>query len=126
MAHWTSYIGLPHVLGADPANGVGADCLILAFAVLGELGMGHPPLDPEWFVMAERGDWAGLRRLWEELTDPLEGPEEGAVTLMGDEQAGLGVAIVIDGGLLIVHHRRGVTWVSLQFAKKLNYRKFRE
>lgn len=125
MDGWRSYIGLPHAFGADPRDGVGADCLIVAFAVLDELGMSHPAVDPHWFEMAESGDWEPLKRAWEAETFPVDAPEEGAVTLMDHGAGGLGVATVVDSGLLMVHHRRGVRWIPLRLLNDLQYRKFR-
>ena len=125
MRNWRSYIGLPHVFGADPENGEGADCLLLAFGILSDLGVHHPPFESQWLDLAKLGQWEQLNKLWDQGTVPLSGPTEGAVTLLRNGPAGLGVAVVIDNGLLMVHHRRGVTWVPLHLMKPLPYYRFR-
>lgn len=125
MSTWRNYLGLPHVLAADPADGKGADCLVLAFSVLDELGKHHPPLQERWFELARRGIWNELETIWRDLTTPIDAPENGAVTLIRNGPAGLGVAVVIDDGLLMVHHRRGVVWVPLRLlTKTFTYRLF--
>lgn len=124
MSPWRSYLGLPHALAADPEDGVGADCLILALRVLDELGHPHPPLDHGWFQLAEQGAWNQLETIWHRITAPVQSPEDGAVTLLHNGPAGLGVAVVVDGGLLLVHHRRGVVWVPLHLLKPFHYRRF--
>lgn len=125
MRNWRSYIGLPHVFGADPADGEGADCLVLVMGVLDDLGIAHPPFDEQWLQLAKRGAWEQLESLWKQGTTALAGPEEGAVTLLRNGPAGLGVAVVIDGGLLMVHHRRGVVWIPLHLLlKPFSYRRF--
>lgn len=124
MQTWRSYIGLPHGFGADPADGQAADCLVMVMRVLDELGQPHPPLNPDWLVFAEQGVWNQLEATWQQITVPVQSPEDGAVTLLHNGPAGLGVAVVIDAGLLMVHHRRGVVWVPLHLLKPFHYRRF--
>jgi hypothetical protein len=88
------------------------------------LGLARPALDPRWLSLAQQGAWSQLETLWKDLTLPIDSPENGAVTLIKNGTAGLGVAIVIDGGLLMVHHRRGVVWVPLHLIKPFSYRRF--
>lgn len=124
MRNWRRYIGLPHVFGADPENGQGADCLRMVFNLLEDLNLPHPPFDQRWLDLAERGYWDELQSLWAAHTAPQDAPSEGAVTLLRNGKAGLGVAIVIDNGLLFVHHRRGVIWAPLSALKTLTYYRF--
>jgi hypothetical protein len=124
MRNWRSYIGLPHVFGADPADNEGADCLVLVMGLLDDLGLPHPPFNQQWLELAKQEAWAQLEAIWKELTEPLAAPEDGAVTLIKNGPAGLGVALVIDNGLLMVHHRRGVVWVPLHLLKPFSYRRF--
>jgi hypothetical protein len=124
MRDWHSYIGLPHAFGADPAGGEGADCLVLVMGLLDDMGLPHPPFDRRWLALAQQRSWGELENIWRDLTEPLPAPEAGAVTLLKNGPAGMGVAVVIDNGLLMVHHRRGVVWVPLHLMKPLSYRRF--
>lgn len=124
MRNWRRYIGLPHVFGADPDAGEGADCLRMVFNLLEDLGRPHPPFDTKWLTLAERGYWHELQSIWTTLTAPSDTPEDGTVTLFRNGKHGLGVGIVIDNGLLMVHHKRGVIWAPLNAFKSLEYRHF--
>lgn len=124
MRDWRSYIGLPHLFGADPADGQGADCLVMVMGILDDLGHPHPPLDPRWLALAQSRAWPELETIWQRITRPLEAPEDGAVTLIRNGALGLGVAIAIENGLLMVHHRRGVVWVPLHLLKPFPFRRF--
>lgn len=126
MRNWHRYIGLPHIFGEDPENGRGADCLVLVFNLLDDLGVPHPPFDPAWLDLARAGRWPELQALWDAQTEPAAyPPKDGAVTLIQNEVSGLGVAIVIDAGLLFVSHKRGVAWASISHFKSLQYRRFK-
>lgn len=122
---WRRFIGLPHVLAADPYQGEAADCMLVACAVVAEAGRPSPAIDPKWFELARAGEWATLQSIWAEITEPLDGPEPYAVALIDNGPTGLGVAVVVDDGLLITHHRRGVTWVPLGALKPLSYARFK-
>lgn len=124
MRDWRSYIGLPHLFEADPSDGKGADCLILSMGILDDLGLPHPAIDPHWFDLARRGCWGELETIWRHLTEPVDTPEDGAVTLFKNGPSGLGVGTVIDKGLLLVHHRRGVSWIPLNVLRPFDYRRF--
>lgn len=122
--NWTAWIGLPHRFGADPDDGEAADCLVMVWKLLDAAGIPHPELDPHWQELAEAGRWGELQRLWEDSTEPCE-PTEHAVTLFKNGPAGLGVGIVINNGLLMVHHRKGVVWVPLSYLRLQSYCTFR-
>ena len=127
-ALWRPWIGLPHAFGADPNDGQACDCLVMVWRVLEASGVLHPPLDPSWLELAADGRWPLLERFWREGTEPLIGPEPLAACLIRNGPAGLGVGVVVpDGaslGVLIVHHRRGVTWVPCHLLRLL-YSRFR-
>jgi hypothetical protein len=122
--NWTSWIGLPHRFGADPEDGEGADCLIMVWKVLDAAGLHHPELDSQWLEMAKARRWVELQALWQAGTEPAEFQQH-AVTLFKNGPAGLGVGVVVDNGLLIVHHRRGVSWVPRSALRPLSYCTFR-
>lgn len=111
MTHYAKWIGLPHVIGADPDDGVGADCLIVAHRVRSAAGHETPPLNPQWFKMAECGQWARLKLEWLRLMEPCE-IEPYAICMYQNPEC-FGVGIVVDGGVLRISNRRGVQWVPL-------------
>ena len=42
---WKRWIGLPHEFGADPEDGVAADCLLMVWRILDDAGINHPPME---------------------------------------------------------------------------------
>ena len=124
MPTWMRWIGLPHAFGANPKDGVACDCVLMVWAVLDEAGVQHPPFEQDWLTLAEAGEWAALEELWTSGTRELTTPEPYAVTLLHNGPAGLGVGVVIDDGLLMVHHKRGVYWAPLSAFKRLPFYTF--
>jgi cell wall-associated NlpC family hydrolase len=123
LPNWHSWIGLPHSFGASPESGIGCDCLVMVWQILDAAGVPHPPLDSAWNRLAAEGRWIELERLWHRSTEPIPVPEPFSVVLFKNGPAGLGVGIVIDSGVLMVHHRKGVIWVPCRLLK-LNYSRF--
>lgn len=122
---WRKWIGLPHKFGADPNEGVAADCLVMVWHVLDSAGINHPEFNAYWLELAHSKRWRELELLWNNATVQLNQPSEYAVTLFRNGPKGLGVGIVVDSGLLIVHHRRGVAWVPLDYMPSLRFYRFR-
>lgn len=122
---WKRWIGLPHEFGADPENGQAADCLLMVWHILDAAGIRHPEFNAYWLEMARQKRWTELEAMWNDATILLQQPEEHSVTLFHNGPAGLGVGIVVDSGLLLVHHKRGVRWVPLSYAPKLRFYGFR-
>ena len=122
---WKRWIGLPHEFGADPEDGVACDCLLMVWRVLDDAGVSHPDFNANWLEMARQKRWSELEALWRDGTIELEAAEPHAVTLIRNGPNGLGVGIVVDDGLLIVHHKRGVRWVPLDYMPRLRFYKFR-
>lgn len=120
---WRQWIGLPHRFRADPRDGIGADCLLMVWAALDQSTASHPAFNPAWLDMAEAGDHDELIAAYKSLTMPLAAPEEHAVTLFSTERT-IGIGIVVDDGLLHVHHKRGVQWLPIARCKTLEFRKF--
>lgn len=120
---WHQWIGLPHRFRADPRDGEGADCLLMVWAVLDTAGVPHPEFDAAWLDLAEWGRHQRLAEIYRDITIPLEEPEEYATTLFSTART-IGIGIVVDDGLLHVHHRRGVQWTPLNQCKPLEFRKF--
>jgi hypothetical protein len=97
----------------------------MVWHILDEAGIEHPEFDHQWLELAKQERWRKLERMWADATVQLQEPEENAVTLFRNGPAGLGVGIVVDDGLLLVHHRRGVHWVPLSYMPNLRFYRFR-
>lgn len=121
MQTWMRWIGLPHEFRAHPNEGKGCDCLLMTWAVLDEADVPHPPLDPSWLDLAEAGEWDHLQSLWKANTITVDKPEPYAVCLFKNGPSGLGLGVVVDNGVLMVHHRRGVCWVPLTTVRRLSF-----
>jgi hypothetical protein len=124
MPTWMRWIGLPHGFGAHPEDGIACDCLLMVWSVLDEAGVHHPPFVQEWLDLAREGHWRDLQKLWDAGTRILQEPQPYAVTLFHNGPNGLGVGVVVDDGLLMVHHKRGVCWIPLAVMKRLPYYEF--
>jgi hypothetical protein len=122
---WKRWIGLPHRFNADPEDGVAADCVLMVWRILDDAGVDHPHFDAYWMELAQSNRWRELEVLWRAGTVELNEPVEYAVTLFRNGPKGLGVGIVVDNGLLMVHHRRGVAWVPLDYIPNLRFYGFR-
>lgn len=123
---WNRWIGLPHELGADPRQGKAACCLVIARILLKEAGQQTPSIDG-MLQMAREGDWAGLQRLYDSLTEPLADPEELSLSLVKNGQENLGIGVVVDRDyLLLPHHRKGVIAFPIKLLKPLEYRKLKK
>jgi hypothetical protein len=116
--HWRQFIGLPHQTGADPCTDDAADCLLVAFAVLDELNMPHPPLARLWFALAAEGMWRDLETLFKALTVEDDGAD-GAVAMTQS-----GVIVSVGGGVLLTQHQRGVRWVPMELLAPREWRRF--
>ena len=125
MVDWTRWIGMPHEFGADPAQGKAADCLVMVWSILDDSNVSHPAFQYEWLEMARSGEWEFLQLLWDSSTEVLDAPEEYAVCLFENGSLGLGVGIVVDNGVLIVHHRRGVCWLPFRAMRNIQYCRFK-
>jgi hypothetical protein len=119
IADWIRWVNLklPHVIGADPDDGHGIDCLVMAHKVRAAAGLPTPHLDPAWFTMAADGQWERLEREWRRLMVPCE--REPYAVLLHRQPACMGIGVVIDDGVLIVHHRRGAQWLPFDVAERL-------
>jgi hypothetical protein len=127
---WERFLGLPHCIGADPEDGVGADCLLLAYRLQEYRGAYHPPLDPIWFEQARREEWGQLQAAWDSLTiaRPLqhrELPPEGALLKLTNPSGGLCIATVTDNCVVLVHETRGVTKLPIALIHLNQFYEFR-
>ena len=119
MSNWPTWVSarLPHVIGADPDYGKGICCLVMAAKVRRSAGLPMPDLSPRWFAMAAAGQWDQLQQQWDRLMVPCR--LEPYALVLHRQPLGLGVGVVVDDGLLIVHHRRGAQWLPLEVAGQL-------
>jgi hypothetical protein len=116
--HWRQFVGLTHRLGADPRVDDAADCLLVAFAVLDEFALPHPPVDPQWYAMANQGMWRDLRHLFDSQTTASINAV-GAVTM-----ARGGLAVSVGGGALLAPHGDQVRWLPMEALRPLRWRRF--
>jgi hypothetical protein len=60
--NWPTWVSAkpPHVIGADPDDGQGICCLVVAAKVRRSAGLAMSDLSPQWFAMATTGDWEQL------------------------------------------------------------------
>ena len=122
---WRPWLGLPHVIGADPAEGRGACCLLMAQALYRAAGRPFPDPDP-LLEHARRGMWGLLQLEFEKRCEPLPAPEPLALVLLRNPREGLGLGIHVGTHLLMPHHRRGVVAVPVELLKPLSYCRLRE
>jgi hypothetical protein len=119
---WMHLVGLPYRMSADPKGAEATDCIRLVFHVLEIAGQQPPPIDRRWYPMLARQDSDGLRREWMRLSRPTTGPEQLSTTLL--PEGPFAIAVVVDGGILLVRPEVGVRWVPLSNLQPLNYRRF--
>jgi hypothetical protein len=119
MVDWIRWVNakLPHQVGADPDDGIGVDCLVMCHKLRTAAGLPTPDLDPAWFTMAADGHWPHLEREWRRLMVRCE--IEPFAMLLYPRPNSLAVSIVVDDGILTVHHRRGVQWLPIDVAGRL-------
>lgn len=121
---WMKYIGLPYKLGADPENGEASDCIHLVFRVANSRGVKTPDIPRRWYLHLARKEPEPIMNDWFNYTEQTFGPEDCAMTLI-TPGVNFSIAIVVDGGLLGVRPRVGVTWAPLEHLRPMNYRRFR-
>lgn len=113
MIDYYKWIGLPHEFGADPDDGQGADCLIMAHKILSSVGAPCPPLKSEWAELAKQQKWEKLREEWSKYMIPVEKPMQYDLHMTTNEHTGFSIATVVDDGIVFVSHRKGVAWIPL-------------
>lgn len=117
MILYHKWIGLPHVIGADPDDGIGADCVVIAIKVLADYGFKTPPIKEEWFSAAREGRWAALYKEWLRYVEETDTAAPGCLYLYHRRDQHLGMAVYIDRGFLTVSHSHGVLWKPVNLFK---------
>ena len=74
-----------------------------------------------WYRDLRAGIIDRVEQVFEQLTEPLPGPQPWSVTICRDSQR-CGFAVVADGGLLTATPERGVHWISLASVSERLYR----
>lgn len=125
MTFWRDWVGLRWALGEDPREGRGACCFRTAQAVREGLGMPWPSdCMAHWYTQARAGDWEALRLDWEQLTVPIERPEDGALVRFDNSNGGFGIGILPNKDTLITvrHHGRLIAGPRSAFGNLSLYR----
>lgn len=128
------FLGLKHEFGADPKDGQAADCLLLCFALLDDIGVYRPNLNPEWLKMADMGLWQSLETVWNNHTIPVSSVQAGNVALCWNRPSRhhprLGISTLVEDngilGVVMIHARKGVIWLPLATPglTQFNFRRF--
>jgi hypothetical protein len=107
------WIGLPHKFAADPDDGEGADCLILAHKILLSAGAPCPPLKDEWLQLAINAKWEQLEQEWHKHMIMIDTPRDFDLHMTRNPETGFSIATVVGDGIVFVSHRKGVAWIPL-------------
>lgn len=124
MTDFYKWVGLPYRLGADPRDGQGACCLMMAIAIHEELGLPMPlrPQVEAWVQAARHGRWLELARAFKCWTRPATIIRPGTMALTSQKDGGIGIATAVDSSyLLIPFHDDGVRAVP-----RRTFRRFHE
>jgi hypothetical protein len=113
MIDYSKWIGLPHRFAADPDDGEGADCLILAHKILISAGAPCPPLNGEWLQLALARQWDQLEQEWHRYMVAVKIPRDFDLYMTRNPETGFSIATVVEDGVVFVSHRKGVAWIPL-------------
>lgn len=117
MIDYYRWIGLPHKFAADPDDGEGADCLILAHKILLSANAPCPPMKDEWLGLAREQKWGELEKEWDKYMLPVEKPRIYDLHMTRNDNGCFSIATVVDDGIVFVSHRKGVAWIPLSLVK---------
>jgi hypothetical protein len=96
----------------------------MASVVLASGGIELPMGLDHWLSLAREGSREALELGFQLFTSPLQEPEQYALTLMENGEAGLGLGVVVEPSwLLTCHHSRGVIALPLRALKAAQFRK---
>jgi len=119
---WQRWIGKPHVTGADPVHEDGCDCLLMVVRVRESLGL---PVPDEAAVqtlisLSLSESYREVHLLLAPHLNPVGPPFDGAFTVFETPDQ-IGTAVMIEGGLLHVSHKRGVRWLPANMLRKFTW-----
>ncbi len=61
--------------------------------------------------------WDKLKKEWDKYMVRVEKPKVCDVSMTRNEITGFAIGVVVDDGVLIVHHRKGVVWIPLSLVR---------
>lgn len=119
---WQQWIGKPHRTGADPVVDDGCDCLIMVTRVRQQLKLPAPSNDEicTLIALSEAGAFEEVNRLIAKHLILRNTPSDGSFTVY-ETPDHIGSAVMIDGGLLHVSHKRGVRWIPTNMLRKFDW-----
>jgi hypothetical protein len=120
--NWHKWIGLPHITGADPLLGQGCDCLIMVTRIREHLGLPAPSVAhiATLIALAQAEAYRDINQFIRPHLVNTETPTDGAFTVFETPDQ-IGTAVLIDGGLLHVSHKKGVRWLPANLLRKFNW-----
>lgn len=126
---WRDWLGLPHVIGADPRDGQGACCLVMAAVLHEQAGTPfRPGLVADLLTLVRAKAWDSLRQQFNARTEADLDPRPLSMTLIQNSKT-LGIGIMVEDTVLLVpHHLRGVRQLLVRgaTAEAMNYRSLKK
>lgn len=120
--NWHQWIGKKHVTGADPVIDEGCDCLLMVVRIRQSLGLPVPSSSETSTLisLSEASAYQEIHSLIKRHLVPLQTPEEGAFMIF-EAPDQIGAAVIIEGGLLSVSHKKGVRWLPANMLQKFDW-----
>jgi len=120
--NWHHWIGKKHVTGADPVCDDGCDCLLMVTRIREHLGLPAPnAMDTATMILLSQSEaFTEIHKLILPHLLPVKTPSDGAFTVFETPDQ-IGTAVMIDGGLLHVSHKRGVRWLPGNLLRKFDW-----
>jgi len=120
--NWHKWIGKKHVTGADPEYDEGCDCLLMVVRIRESLGLPIPnSMDVATMILLSNAEsYKDIHALMAPHLVITESPCDGAFTIF-ETPDHIGTAVMIEGGLLTVSHKRGVRWIPANILRKFTW-----
>jgi hypothetical protein len=120
--NWQSWIGKKHVTGADPVYDDGCDCLLMVTRIREHLGLVAPDaMDVATMILLAKAEaFREIHTMIAPHLVPVLTANDGAFTVFETPDQ-IGTAVMIDGGLLHVSHKRGVRWLPGNLLRKFDW-----
>lgn len=120
--NWHKWIGKPHRTGDDPAIDDGCDCLLMVVRIREHLGLPVPKINETKALidLAKAGAYSEIHSLIKKHLEPVQKPCDGAFMIFETPDQ-IGTAVIIEGGLLHVSHKKGVRWFPSNMVRQFNW-----